>query len=405
MIKLFLVLAVTSICATLYYPHDNNQKNQNIALEKIKSLAAQEINHLKSMDYSIIQIKDMLHKEASTLNPKIIDHVATVLLRAEQYNIEHTNILSVIDYSLTADAKRLWIFDLDNKKLLFHTYVSHGIKSGALVTNNFSNKYNSKCTSIGVYKTEQPYYGRDGFSLRLKGLDYGFNDNASNRSIVMHGSWYVDEAFIKKYGRTGRSWGCPAVPIELAKPIINTIKDGSLLIAYYPSDEWLHKSKFLKNTNTEVVKQQEKLTPLIDPTDQREDVLFAHVSKHYNSEENEAIIIMPAEQYAILFNTKPPLKRMIRRQIEKREYIALSDGELQQILNNPTNQDSLHAMYFAIPTIKMLKTEMKILNFGPIKAIKANSTTDKNNTYTVYFENKPALSLRSTDRFVRWLGL
>ena len=106
------------------------------------------------------------------------------------------------------------------KKLLFHTYVSHGITSGTLLTNYFSNKYNSKASSIGVYKTEKAYYGREGLSLRLDGLDRSFNDNASNRSVVMHGGWYVDEHFIKKYGRPGRSWGCPALPLNFINPLL-----------------------------------------------------------------------------------------------------------------------------------------------------------------------------------------
>ena len=190
-------------------------------------------------------ITALLHREAPTLSAGVIDKLLTALTCTSDKYIGNKSIVTIIDYSLPSSEKRLWVFDLHQQKLLFHTYVSHGIKSGALLSTYFSNKYDSKASSIGVYTTEKAYYGRHGVSLKLDGLDQGFNDNAANRAVVMHGGWYVEDDFIKKYGRPGRSWGCPAVPDHLIKPIVDVIKDDSLFVIYYPSDAWFVKSKFL----------------------------------------------------------------------------------------------------------------------------------------------------------------
>jgi hypothetical protein len=152
--------------------------------------------------------------------------------------------LTVIDYSLPSTEKRMWIIDMQNDKTLFHTLVSHGKNSGENYTTKFSNTPNSKATSLGLFRTENPYYGSNGYSLRLTGLDIGYNDNAMSRAIVIHGAPYVSEKAAKG-NRIGRSWGCPAVAKELAKPIINTIKEGDLVFAYYPDKQWIKDSKFL----------------------------------------------------------------------------------------------------------------------------------------------------------------
>ena len=113
----------------------------------------------------------MLHQNAPALNTEAVNKVLTTLKCASKYNIKHNNILTIIDFSLPSSAKRLWVFDLAKNKLLFHTHVSHGIKSGSLLSNYFSNKVNSKASSIGVYNTEKAYFGRHGLSLKLYGLD------------------------------------------------------------------------------------------------------------------------------------------------------------------------------------------------------------------------------------------
>jgi hypothetical protein len=386
--------------------------------EKMVEYNNSRVNEVPTISMPISEVSDLLHKEAPALNERVINKVLTTLKCASAYNVDRNNILTIIDYSLPSNEKRLWVFDLKEKKLLFYTYVSHGIKSGTLETNYFSNKFNSKASSIGVYKTEQAYYGREGLSLRLDGLDRNFNDNASNRSVVMHGGWYVDEHFIKKYGRPGRSWGCPALPLSLYQPIINTIKDKSLLVAYYPSDVWFVKSRFLNCDKTKSVSintiNATDVKISTDNNEQRDDVLFANTSNHVKNADDNPIVVMSADNYERIFHTKAPLGRMLRRQINKEEYIALSKEEFHSLAihANGNDKDSLNAVYFVVPVIKMIRgyyeTQMQIVDMGKIKNIRFNADSSKNEpvtTYSVSFETKPPINLRATNRFIRWLGL
>lgn len=160
------------------------------------------------------------------------------------------NILTVIDFSLPSKEKRLWIINLATKKVLFNDYVAHGRNSGEDMAGVFSNTSGSYMSSIGFYVTGETYQGKHGLSLLLEGMDRDYNSNARSRAIVMHGADYVNADFIKKYGRLGRSLGCPSVPMEIHKDIINTIKEGSTLFIYYPDPVFLEKSEIL---NTEVI--------------------------------------------------------------------------------------------------------------------------------------------------------
>ena len=423
--ELLLLLAVSSTCFSLPIAERSQEKDdsrQNIlVIDEIMSNIGIRHATMEPIIQPYNAIHDMLFKESDSLSPNVINKVLTTLSCADKKNIEHNHILTIIDYSLPSSEKRLWVFDLNSKQLLFHTYVSHGIKSGTLLTNNFSNKYNSKASSIGVYTTEKTYYGRDGLSLRLEGLESGFNDNASNRSVVMHGGWYVEENFIKKYGRAGRSWGCPALPLDLYQPIINTIKDKSLFVVYYPSDNWFAKSKYLnchhESQPQEIINPQIAVKPLEKDTELRDDVLLANLNQHRKNEENEAVVVVTADNYERIFKTKAPLERMLRRQINQTEYIALSNTEFKNIIvaNSviPGINHMLDDVYFVIPVIKMVRgyyeTQMKIVNLGKIKEVTMNSSSSKTlgqiNSYVVHFENKPVLQLRTTNRFIRWLGL
>ncbi len=153
--------------------------------------------------------------------------------------------LSVIDYSKPSTQRRLWVFDLSPATLLFEEWVAHGRNSGGNLAERFSNEAGSLMSSVGVFLTAGTYTGHNGYSLRLRGLDAGFNDHAIERAIVMHGADYVSEGVIKGQGRLGRSLGCPAVRREVAAPLIDTIRDGSLVFAYFPLAEWLRSSSYL----------------------------------------------------------------------------------------------------------------------------------------------------------------
>jgi len=155
-------------------------------------------------------------------------------------------LLTVIDYSLPSTEPRLWVLDLDAGKVLFHELVAHGLHSGDDRTVAFSNVSGSKMTSLGLFRTAETYIGKHGHSLRLDGLEPGFNEAARERAIVMHGADYVDPDIIPKLGRLGRSWGCPAVRREVSDAIIERIQGGTALFAWYPHHEWLGSSAFLR---------------------------------------------------------------------------------------------------------------------------------------------------------------
>lgn len=154
-------------------------------------------------------------------------------------------ILTVIDYSLPSTERRLWVLDLDSGEVLFHELVAHGRNSGENFAVAFSNTDGSKQSSLGLYRTGETYEGKHGYSLRLSGLEPGVNDRARERAIVMHAADYATPEFAERHGRLGRSWGCPALDPRVHDRVIDTIKGGTAVFAYYPDDAWLGASNFL----------------------------------------------------------------------------------------------------------------------------------------------------------------
>jgi hypothetical protein len=184
--------------------------------------------------------------EIGTLERDVFDlalNAATCAVRSGAAKSPRT--LTVIDYSRPSSEKRLWVFDLNTRELLYEELVAHGQGTGANLATRFSNEDESHQTSLGLFLTDTTYVGKNGYSLRLDGLDEGFNDRARERAIVMHGAPYVSEAFVRSNGRLGRSWGCPAVSDAVARELIDRVKGGGLVFAYYPDAEWLKSSKYL----------------------------------------------------------------------------------------------------------------------------------------------------------------
>ncbi len=145
------------------------------------------------------------------------------------------DVLTIVDFSLSSNLKRLWVIDLSANTVLFQTLVAHGRNSGEEFANRFSNVADSFKSSLGLYLTGEVYNGKHGMSLKLDGMEKGVNSNARSRSVVMHGADYVSESFIRQHNRLGRSQGCPAIPVEMTPEIINAIKGGSCLYIYHPS--------------------------------------------------------------------------------------------------------------------------------------------------------------------------
>lgn len=139
------------------------------------------------------------------------------------------SILTLVDFNLPSDQKRFWVIDLNKRELLFHDYVAHGRNSGGLYARTFSNEENSLSSSLGFYLTAETYMGKYGLSLRLDGLEEGYNDQARERAVVLHGADYVSQAVVDAQGRLGRSYGCPAVPFENKDAIVEAIAERSVL--------------------------------------------------------------------------------------------------------------------------------------------------------------------------------
>lgn len=163
----------------------------------------------------------------------------------EQKKIANPGIITIIDFSKPSTEKRLFVLDIEKGEILFETYVSHGKNSGELYAKSFSNTAQSHKSSLGFYVTGETYSGKHGYSLKLEGQERGINDNAYRRAIVIHGAKYVSERYIDTQGFIGRSYGCPALPLNLTKPIIDKIKGGSCLFIYYPSENYIAKSRLL----------------------------------------------------------------------------------------------------------------------------------------------------------------
>ncbi|WP_235318761.1 murein L,D-transpeptidase catalytic domain family protein [Lysobacter sp. A03] len=152
--------------------------------------------------------------------------------------------LAVIDYSLPSTQKRMWVFDVEQPGLLYAEHVAHGQGSGENMSKRFSNVDGSHQTSLGLFRTAETYVGGNGYSLRMDGLEPGVNDNARDRLIVIHGAPYVNPEQAQRQGRLGRSYGCPALRPQVAREVIDTIKNDQLVFAYYPDDPWLKGSRY-----------------------------------------------------------------------------------------------------------------------------------------------------------------
>ncbi|PXX98635.1 murein L,D-transpeptidase catalytic domain family protein [Halomonas sp. LBP4] len=185
-----------------------------------------------------------LEHTLARLAPKADPRVLQLAASALDCAAPDAGRLAVIDYSLPSTEPRLWVFDLDRGELMFEERVAHGQGSGDAEATLFSNTPESHQSSLGLFRTMNSYYGRNGYSLRLEGLEPGINDLAYQRAIVIHGADYVSEAFIQQTGRLGRSHGCPAVRQDVTYPLIDSLKEDHYLFAYYPDPEWLASSAF-----------------------------------------------------------------------------------------------------------------------------------------------------------------
>jgi len=182
----------------------------------------------------------------SGVNLQVLDLALTaVSCGVSSGDLDAPPTLTLIDYSLPSTAPRLWVFDMHTGKILFNELVAHGRNTGDNMALRFSDAMESRESSIGLFRTADTYVGHNGYSLRLDGLEPGFNSHARERAIVMHGAPYVNADIAKANGRLGRSWGCPALREAVARQVIDTVRGGGVIFSYYPDPAWLQTSKFL----------------------------------------------------------------------------------------------------------------------------------------------------------------
>jgi L,D-transpeptidase catalytic domain len=159
--------------------------------------------------------------------------------------IRKKSVLSICDFSQSSCSKRMYVIDVRHRKLLYRTYVAHGQMSGEEYASSFSNEPDSYKSSLGFYITKRTYYGRNGLSLRIDGVDTGYNDMAGKRNIVLHGSSYTTDKYLANYGTLGTSLGCPAIPSAISPRIIRAVKNGSCIFIYHPTTAYLENSTII----------------------------------------------------------------------------------------------------------------------------------------------------------------
>lgn len=229
---------------TLPFAFAKSNGFKNIPAGNINAAPATSIKNTGSNSMSLIY--DSLNLDDLGLSEDAFNYAIAGYEKLKQSGkIINDKVLSIVDFTKPSYKKRLFVIDLSNFKLLFNTYVAHGQNTGREYAKAFSNKPESFQSSLGFYVTSGTYVGKNGFSMHLDGLEYGFNHLAEERAIVMHGAPYVSEGMIRSQGYIGRSHGCPAVPENLNKPIIEKIKNGSCFFIYSDNRNYLSKSRLL----------------------------------------------------------------------------------------------------------------------------------------------------------------
>ena len=206
------------------------------------------INEPVSIEASSMNVYTALNLASLQLSKDIFSLAIKGLKKLEaEGKLNNPNIITIADYSQSSSKKRLYVIDLKIGKLLFNTYVAHGRNTGEEFAKSFSNEEGSLKSSLGFYITEHPIVGsHTGYALMINGVEKGFNDNAAKRAIIIHSADYATETFIKKHGRLGRSFGCPVLPPDMNKPIIESIKGGTCLFIYHPNNQYISGSALLK---------------------------------------------------------------------------------------------------------------------------------------------------------------
>ena len=212
-------------------------------LDYAVSAAAKKAFEVKMVIKQALTLYDSMKLGESGLDQKAFEYAWRGYHNlVKEGKLRKEGVLSICDFTQSSSNKRLYVIDVAHKKLLYNTYVSHGMNSGVEYATSFSNKPESFKSSLGFFLTSKTYIGRNGLSLKVKGLEKGYNDLAAKRHIVLHGSDYITPDYLKDNGEMGRSLGCAAMPNAVSPKIIRTIKNGSCLFIYSPVVKYLNAS-------------------------------------------------------------------------------------------------------------------------------------------------------------------
>ncbi|MFN1219731.1 murein L,D-transpeptidase catalytic domain family protein [Chryseobacterium kwangjuense] len=247
---IYSVLGLVYLVTTSFYLSPGKAvKNENVNTTKIeKRVETKSGKTAAAVSSSEELYKSIQFDPEHELNYEVFVKAVTGFENLKKAGLlnQDSHLLTICDFSMSSNTKRLWVIDTNERKVLFNSLVAHGKNTGEEFATNFSNTESSLQSSLGFYITDATYQGDNGYSLKLLGMDKGFNDAAYRRAIVMHGADYVSDEFASMHKRIGRSWGCPAVPRALTQSIINTIKGRNCLFIYYPDQKYLSSSEWLK---------------------------------------------------------------------------------------------------------------------------------------------------------------
>jgi L,D-transpeptidase catalytic domain len=210
------------------------------------SAEAKKAFEVKMVISQALSLYDSMKLAKSGLNEKAFEYAWRGYHNLVKKGVlQKTNVLSICDFTQSSRRKRMYVIDIEHRRLLFNTYVAHGMNSGLEYATSFSNRPESFKSSLGFYETTKAYRGRNGLSLKVIGLEKGYNDLAAKRNIVLHGSDYISPDYLKNNGEMGRSLGCAAIPNMMSPRIIKTIKNGSCLFIFHPTKKYLNESSVI----------------------------------------------------------------------------------------------------------------------------------------------------------------
>ena len=239
------ILTVVGVLIFSFAFSSTSEINKSKNFEITENLRV-EVESKKSFEENVLELYDSFAVKNSTMPQlPVFEKAISGYLKLDEAGKVSNPLLTVIDFNLSSTKKRMWILNMDTKEVVFNTYVAHGRNTGLEFAENFSNKQNSHQSSLGFYVTGETYYGKNGLSLFIDGMEKEFNSNARARYVVIHGADYAEPSFIKRAGRLGRSYGCPAVPNKIAKELIQRIKGKSVVYIHKNDENYFANSDYL----------------------------------------------------------------------------------------------------------------------------------------------------------------